>query len=380
MNHLERMTIVVSLTLAWGLGAQQPPAEPLPVTDAAAETPTPRERVTIHGYLSQAYGRAQDYQFIGIPESGTFDYRRAALLFRADVTDDDTFVVQLAQRRLGRSPAMQVEPDVKLDWAFYEHRFTSGTSLRVGRIPSPLGIYSEIRYVGTLLPLYRAPFNFYQEGSFTSENINGVKLMQAIAPSKPWNAEVHLFGGGLRMTEAFSGRVNTAHSENVFGGQVWLNTPFEGLRLGLGGQVFDVRNSMLNVTGKDRWKTFVASLDLTRPRFRLRSEYAQIRFESIKFVAPEYYVYAGVNLTDKLVAHGQWDHGDAHSQPAGVRIEYPDLYSDWTAGLTYALRSDMVVKAEQHWIKSRLREDVPVPFATPPLSSGYFILSVSASF
>jgi hypothetical protein len=374
MNQLRRTWTVVALTLAWGAGAQEaPPPDP---------APAPQERVTVHGYLSQAYGRTEDYQFIGIPANGTFDYRRAALLFRADVTDADTFVVQLAQRRLGRSPAMQVEPDVKLDWAFYEHRFAHGTSLRVGRIPSPLGIYSEIRYVGTLLPLYRAPFNFYQEGSFTSENINGVKLTQTIASSKPWNAEVHLFGGGLRMTEAFGGRVSTAHSENVLGGQIWLNTPLDGLRVGLGGQFFDLHGTILNATGEDRMKTWVAAFDLTRPRFRLRSEYSEIRFDSTNFVAPEYYVYGGVNLTDKLVAHGQWDHGDAHSepQPASLRIEYPDLYSDWTVGLSYALRPDVVFKAEQHWIKSRLREDKVVLFAAPAVSTSYFLLSLSASF
>lgn len=59
---------------------------------------------------------------------------------------------------------MAFEPDVKLDWAFYERKLGQDTSIRVGRIPQPMGLLNETRYVGTLLPFYRAPYNFYQEG------------------------------------------------------------------------------------------------------------------------------------------------------------------------------------------------------------------------
>jgi hypothetical protein len=87
-----------------------------------------------------------------------------------------------------------------------------------------------------------------------------------------------------------------------------------------------------------------------------------------------------VNLTDRLTAHGQRDHGDVYTRPTGLRVEYPDLYGDWTVGLSYGLRSDVVIKAEQHWFKTRLREDKAVPFGAPPVSSSYFLLSLSASF
>ncbi len=386
MNHLRQMGIVVvGLTLALASGAQDAPPPDAGAADSASTMAETKDRVTIHGYLSQAYAKSEDHQFIGIPTHGSFDYRRAALLFRADVSDNDSFVVQLAQRRLGNSPAMRLEPDVKLDWAFYEHRFEGGTSVRVGRLPSPLGIYSETRYVGTLLPLYRAPFNFYQEGSFTSENINGVKVMQTIAPASPWNAEIHVFGGGLRMTQVYAGLVNSAFSENVVGAQVWINTGLEGLRFGWGGQTFYLRNTILSADLEDRWETWVASAELSRSRFRVSGEYSEIRFDSennIKFRLPAYYVYGGLHLTDKLEAHVQFDSGDSTFEAGPLRFEFPDVYRDWTGGLSYRVRPDLVLKAEHHWVKGRLREDNPVPLQPQfsPSDDRYFILSLSASF
>ena len=48
------------------------------------------------------------------------------------------------------SPFQVFQPDVALDWLFYEHRFADG-AVKVGRVKIPFGIYNEVRDVGTLL-------------------------------------------------------------------------------------------------------------------------------------------------------------------------------------------------------------------------------------
>src|SRR4051794_37116405 len=72
-----------------------------------------------HGYLTQAYGASSGDMVLGLTDRGTADYRRAAVLARFTPTNDDALVVQLAHRRLGASPTMQFESEVKLDMAFY---------------------------------------------------------------------------------------------------------------------------------------------------------------------------------------------------------------------------------------------------------------------
>jgi len=384
MDSLRRFTLAAFVavgTTPFALAQEEPAPSPAPVGAPTAEA-APEQRVALHGYFTQAYANSEDHQFIGIPDSGTFDYRRVALLFRGNLTSKDTLVLQLAQRRLGESPVMELEPDVKVDWAFYEHRFGSATSVRIGRIPNPLGIYSEIRYVGTVLPFYRAPYNFYQEGSFTSENVNGARVSHTFAADKPWNVETHVFGGGFSMIESYYGQVNRAHTENALGGQVWLNTPVEGLRFGAGGDFFDIQNTILVGDGKDEWRTWIVSADLSRTRYRLRGEYSEIRLKRAEFLDKAFYVYGGVNITEKLVAHAQYDHSSATLGSGAASIVLPKFYEDTTLGLSYAFRPDVVLKSEYHIVKGRLIEDEKVPLdpAFGPYKGNYYMLSISASF
>ena len=100
-------------------------------------------KLSIHGYVSQAWATSEDHQIFGIPTDGTTDYRDLALQLRYDQSRENVFVVQLRHQRLGESPQAASMDDVTLDWAFYQRRFTDRFSLKVGRIPLPLGIFNE---------------------------------------------------------------------------------------------------------------------------------------------------------------------------------------------------------------------------------------------
>lgn len=111
--------------------------------------------LSVHGYLTQGFAISTDHQVHGISTEGTSDYRNLALQFRYDVDDQQNFIIQFSHERLGLSPIMQLEPDVELDWAYYEYKFNDIYSIKVGKIQMPFGIYNEFRDVGTLLPFYR---------------------------------------------------------------------------------------------------------------------------------------------------------------------------------------------------------------------------------
>jgi hypothetical protein len=387
------VTAALAAAFARGAAAQDPtPAatpEATPVAAPAAAPspepvapPAPEQRLVVHGYLSQAYVKSDEHQVIGIPKDGTADYRRAALLFRASLTTSDSLVLQFAQRRLGESPTMQVEPDVKVDWAFYEHRFASGTRFRVGRMPVPLGIFSEIRYVGTLLPFYRAPYNFYQEGSFTSENLDGAHLSHTFGAGAPVSVEVNAYGGAFTTTESYNGGVNRAKAHNVIGGAAWIGTPIDGLRFGIGGSREDIKNTILTADHVDDWSNWIASAELVRPRFRVITEYSHWTLNRAGFGKRNISTYVGVGLTGKWRAHAAYDDGDATLLVGGTRYSLPQQFTDAALGLSYGLRPDVVAKAEYHWNQARLIEDKPSTLnpAASPFKTQYFILSLSASF
>lgn len=141
-------------------------------------------KLSIHGYLSQAYAKSDGNQILGVDSEGTTDYRTAALLLRYEMSDFDSFVVQLSNERLGESPFGALREDVTFDWLFYERKIGGSTALRVGKVPNPFGIYAELRDVGILLPFYRPPNSIYQE-FFLSETIDGVSVSRDFHGESP---------------------------------------------------------------------------------------------------------------------------------------------------------------------------------------------------
>jgi hypothetical protein len=353
-------------TFTWILGLALC-AAPLAAQDAS--------RLSIHGYLNQAYATADGGTILGIPEHGTADYRTAALLFRYSLTDHDNLTLEISHRDLGEDIVTAGEPDLKLDWAFYGRQF-GDFNLKVGRIPIPSGIYNELRNVGTVLPLYRAPFNFYLEGAFTSEVVDGMVAGYQTGGNGSWGVDASAFYGGWSMVQrgVVSGTVVGAPSrvENGAGGQAWLLTPIDGLRVGAGASRYAVVNGSV-LPGV--WHEAHASLDGSFTRITLRGEYRKISTPDITYWT--YYGYAGLHLTPKLTVHTQLDYADLAAGGLS-RFSYND---DQAVGVSYAFRSSLVIKAEGH-TSSGYWTDNPVRQIgiDPPAKVKYLILSLATSF
>jgi len=336
----------------------------------------------VHGYLTQAYGAAQGGTFLGIPEGGTADYRTAALQLRYTMTPNDQFVWQFSHRRLGTSPITVGEPELKVDWLFYSRQM-GNLDLRVGRLPIPAGIYNEVRDVGVLLPLYRAPYDFYLEGAFTSETVDGLSAGYHLFADAPWNVEVSLFGGRYDMTNSNTSydSVGTpiAHTpevvnvDNALGTQLWLNTPVDGVRAGFGASRLDVQSG--DFEGK--WTEWHGSLDARTHWATLQAEYRRFAIPDVNYTAG--YVYAGFHATPQLTLHGQMEFSDVvlTTAPGAPKFDYDRTK---TIGVSYAFRSDLVMKGEYHATNGHW-SDAPVsPIGYPLGKVSYFLVSFSTSF
>ena len=343
------------------------------------------DRLSIHGYLTQGYAVSDSHQVMGITHDGTFDYRRAALLFRFKGTPKDAFVVQLANRELGESPIDAVTPEVQMDWAFYERRLGSKTTLRVGKAPIPTGIFNETRYVGTLLPFYRAPFGFYQEGAFVSETLNGFVLNRALASSGSWALTGSLFGGefdNLQSGVIFAGPdtppefvVVKAKTKNLLGAQFWLQTPVKGLRAGIGAERHDDRGLFANHDGaKDWW----GSVDGEFERFTTRAEYRYIAFGGNSGYLQTYYGQIGFRILDALSVNVQRDVMDLQLVLPTGKKHLPWTH-DNAIGINYDFAPNIVAKLEIHDNDGFNFEEV-VNLLGETAESRYLIASMSVSF
>lgn len=341
-------------------------------------------RLAIHGYLTQGYGAADGARFYGLRSQGSSDFRVAALQVRYD-RDDDGVLIQLNHRRLGESRITDFESNVNLNWAFYERRSKSGlTTVKVGRVPVPRGIYNELRNVGVVLPMYRAPVIFYDEGAYFSETLDGATVAHAFRDGKPWSLDVSAYFGGWSLLaydqsgdEYTIGRVR---AENGYGTQLWLNTPVEGVRLGAAAQAYDWENrdETGGVTGRQSVWEVQGSLDATFSRAFLRAETLLQNYDPDDYYAN--YVQVGVGVTPKLWLVGLGEYAYERNYDYGVPT-YPKAFV-WHraagAALNYRVSPTFVLKAEHHWNKGVQVEQATTPATAPRFQ--YYLLSASASF
>ena len=363
-NDFPVALILLSLAGSSGLLAQEEAAVPAAV---AAEELTTGPKITIHGYLTQAYARSDGSEILGIPEEGTADYRTAALQIRADVTERDTFAIQLSHERFGDSDIQAFQDDLALDWIFFEHQLGE-SSVRVGRVPIPFGIYNEVRDVGTLLPFYRPSTNFYGEGAYTSETVDGIVLSHGFDLSGGWRLEGDLHFGNWEFINR-SGGFEERKVRDSLGVELWLETPLPGLRIGTGGMRYHVEEP----DGND-WETWHVSLEGEFGRVAAHAEYKSIDFGEGTFEGG--YAHLGLQATDEISVHAQYETSD-------LNVDFfreGDFDDDLALGVNCAFRPDQVLKLEHHWNEGYTPEDPPQNFFAPKVETRYWIVSFSASF
>jgi hypothetical protein len=248
-------------------------------------------------------------------------------------------------------------------------------------------VSNETRYVGTLLPFYRVPYNFYREGSYTSESVNGIVLRQDIADGRPWSLSASVYGGDWTFLEyrnrAPSFSVTQARAERAIGAQMFLKTPVEGLRVGVGG----MRHKTYSIQrpGDPMLVDGHVSLELVRDRFSVISEARQWHFQNDSVASltnGAFYVQATAHLTSRFSINGLTDNSDLHFAPPYVPVAFHAKQSrDNAVGIDFKISPMVVVKAENHWNKGYTAEKVyDAGFNGPPDKTVYQIVSLSASF
>lgn len=357
---------------------QGDPGEPEPKDEEAAES-----KISFHAYLNQAYAVSDGHQVFGIPEQGTTDYRNIALQIRYAISSRDHVVVQLSHERLGRSTINQVRDDLELDWAFYERDLADSTSVKIGKMQLPLGIYNEIRDVGTLLPFYAPPLNFYLE-NYTSESVEGVMLSHSFAPESDWSLDADLYYGGWDRIEQDpgSGRVVVARAENGVGTQLWLNTPLPDFRVGVAAFRFDVEGRLNQAYDSDTVQAYALSIDGTFAHCHVRAEgiWSELPYRaSPEIVFPNlvyraYYGQLGFDLTPKWSLYLQSDFAQIETKLGLPAIDWNE---DHAIGLAYRFRYNAVAKLEVHSNEGFLIEN---ELTFQPVKTEYAILSWATSF
>jgi hypothetical protein len=336
-------------------------------------------RLRLFGHLTQGMAASDDVSVHGVPTTLTTDLRTVALQFRFAIGDANEMVLQVKHQRLGISPIQQLEDDIEMQWAFYQHRL-GDLRIRAGRTPVPFGIFNEMRDVGTVLPFYRVPQNLYPEGT---EAADGVVVSYQYGESSGWNARVDGFVGMLAFRgafytpdPAFPVAVVDMRTERTVGGQLWIGTPVPGLRVGGAIQDFTLRDEDLGQAVPDPGGTYwIVSLDGAFDRVTIRSE---VSFLDIPwYTARTATAQVGGWVTPVIGLFGQAELADQEGLiPVTEQIR---MSEDFALALNLRAAPNVLLKLEGHRVNGYLFEQFIDPTG-PGTNTMYAIASISVSF
>jgi hypothetical protein len=330
-------------------------------------------KLSIHGYLSQAWAVSDDHQIFGIPTGGTADYRDLAVQFRYDPNRKNSAVVQLRHARFGDSPRQH--DDVEVDWAFYQHHFSDRLSVKAGRIPLPLGIFNEAGGPAGGSPFFLPPTEFY-ERRYSSKTFEGALASFSLGDPAGWSFDVDGYAG--RWTVDY-GLTQHADARGAWGAQVWANTPWTGVRIGGGAYRCDVYPPEEMETD---YLMLHASAEADLDRWRLASEYIRGNLET-RGRYRAWYAQAGYQFTPRLSVHARGTVAHIDVPISGVDA---DVSEDLGLAVNFAVHPNALLKLEGHTNDGLLMEDEPYDFTAPgfspgePLRTRYLIASITLTY
>jgi hypothetical protein len=366
----------------------------IPPQQAHAQTDL-LERLSIHSSLNTGYGKSDNLQFFGIDKDGTAEYRALTLQFSYQIDDNDRVVTQFLHRYNGNSPINAVTPSFFPVWAFYEHTFGDRTKVKVGRAPLPRGLFNEVRFIGTLLPFYRVGRTVYGE---TLEQLDGIAVSRPFDVGS-WRLETSAFGGGYDLKallpDANGAFVLDNRVENSVGGQVFVDTPIDGVRFG---GFFTRQHVTPNYTVVDSLRqapryNYVLSAEGVFSRGFVRGEYTQ--FENADNGEQQYsgwYAQAGVKPVSAMTIAAEYQEATVQVDlPAPVPTVYLPMTKELTLGVSWQTNPNIVFKFEAHRVTGYdFDSGVPtiIPPVAPPFIAGiapaskshYLLASVAVAF
>lgn len=353
---------------------------------AQAGAQTPDSPLEFHAALNVGAGRANKLPILGIPSYATFDYRTAMLQFRYKVNDNDQFVVQLLNRRLGLSPLQAALPDVSMQWAFWQRRGTWG-ALKVGRAPMPRGLFNEIRFVGTVLPFFRPSFEIYGEGR---ETVDGAVFTRRFQLPHGYGFVFNAFGGSnevrTQVVTATGNTIRAYRGNSLKGTQGWLTMPYGDTRVGV--YFADYRIDTPPVWGTRKEVLYSAESRLV-PRTTLRAEALRVYGTNSNQDRKSYSGEAVVNISEKFDLSSQYSLSNNrifYTAP----IKNVDVVAtrDVAFGTTYRIGGGALVRFERHEVRG-YAFDAAVPLVStvagkvlvaPQSYGAYWLASFAVSF
>jgi hypothetical protein len=329
------------------LGSLAPPARAIDVANG---------KLTVSGFGEWGYGRTsnENVYLLGT-EEGSYENAQFGLTVTARPQDD---LVVAGQLFVGR------DGEVKLDWGFAEWRVDDLLRLRVGKVKNPLGLFTEVKDIGTLRPLYTLAQSVYGPTDFGAEAYLGAGVTGEWQGPSGWGLAYDAYFGALEiptfdpgaawaLTPPASPIDFTAYPEqealatDVVGGRLGLLTPYDGLTLRLSGYTgtFEQPRDLAAALGESqRIVALGVSAEWVIDRLQVRGEFFRAT-EGESGVHTGGYGEVAWSFLPKLQAAVRYE--ESHQNGTDVPAQYRK-HREAVVGLSFWPSPNLVVKAEYH--------------------------------
>lgn len=367
-------------------------------------------RVQIGGFLSQGYMTSDGNNYPFENNDGTFDFREMG--FNASTTFGAHLRVggQIFAQRLGNYG----EDKVKLDWAVADYNFRQEFGIRVGRVKYPKGLYGESLDLDMVRPFIFLPMSLYNPvvRDFNSA-VNGGMVYGTVNVGKAGSLDYKAFYGDIPMSPSMGvadffnttslytpAGVQDLGMDYTAGGQVFWNTPVNGLKAGYsysffnnlvaGGKFayFPTGDVLLTLP---KYEYHTLSVEYIRGQWTFAAEWQRVGGDT-KVANPfgttygesksdNWYVSVARRLNDKFEL-GTYYSSQENKNPAAGSADALNHNRDWAFSVRYDINDHILVKAEYHYVDGRMNVFNTPRTPNPHMvdTSSLFALKTTLSF
>jgi hypothetical protein len=359
------------------------------------------ERYSLRGFGGWNLGNTNNQNTYAYVASGDTEYNNYNFALNLAAQPSDKLTVR-AQAFWGEDLRGR---RIDLDYVFAQFAASPKLKVRVGKVLSPFGLYTEIYDVGTLRPFYLLPQFYSGVSGLLPKSYLGGGVTGVLPLGGEWEAEYDAFGGEVRFqgiptqvpvgVDPATGLPITTTVDlqligrPMVGGRLGVGSPSHGLKLGMAAMHADMEQS---VNGGPRGPYPVseaadlvnAYLQWERGPFTLRSEFFKAFADAADLRSV--YVEASYKLTRHLQVAGLYEYTHLDPDRGGMFAALPEQLKKHESvglGLNLWATPDVVFKVNGYSVHGNLAAqsaNTAIDAAMGLLDDSTLVLVVGAQF
>ena len=334
---------------------------------AAAVAGQDLENLQLHGFATQGFLYTSNNNYLTMKSSsGSLQWTEGAVSFTDAITDKLRIGVQLHMYQMGQFGG----PNIVVDWASGDYKVNDYLGFRVGKIKTPLGLYTDSQDVDALflwvtLPqaMYPNDNRDYDLSERGGEVYGGVRLGERAGTVRYrghlGSSVLDADGGYVQQLSQIGLTFPSPPSGKAYGGDINWVTPWHGVTVGT-----SVLADTLDAAGPQGSMHLPASLTSAYyaqwnfAKLHLAAEYwrtpihLQVMFGPQVFPMPidqrAWYPMASYEITKRLQLGGYYSHYVNKASDTALTENHS---KDWVVSGRYNFNANFYGKVEGHFLR-----------------------------